>query len=96
MDDQRANREGGGSAKHYAPRDQQRIDRMIELLREAWHLAPDWRLTQLIVNATDASDDRSGIFYLGDDGMESRLKALIAGLKQVNDSKGDDSAAKKL
>lgn len=36
-------------------RDPARIDRVIELLRAAWHASPDLRLGQLISNLT--SDD---------------------------------------
>jgi hypothetical protein len=34
-------------------RDPNRIDRIIEYLRQAWHRNPDWRLNQLIINAAD-------------------------------------------
>jgi uncharacterized protein YihD (DUF1040 family) len=65
-------------------RDPKRIDRIIELLRQAWHRNPDWRLNQLIINAANVSsryyepvgdlhvvpDDGLGlIFYLEDDAM---------------------------
>jgi hypothetical protein len=33
-------------------RDPQRIDPLIDALRELWHRHPDYRLTQLIVNLT--------------------------------------------
>ena len=34
------------------PRDPARIDRMLAQLREIWIQVPDWRLGQLILNAT--------------------------------------------
>lgn len=57
------------------PRDPARIDRMVELLREAWHLVPDWRLTQLVINATDpAAGSVDGSPYcVEDDQMEQKL-----------------------
>lgn len=41
-------------------RDPARIDRMIELLRAAWHASPDLRLGQLIANLTPSDDDPYG------------------------------------
>ena len=69
------------------PRDPQRIDRMIELLREAWHLFPDERLTQLVINATDIRHNCGPIFYLEDDAMEKKLKGLIVGRRRDLDKK---------
>jgi len=73
-------------------RDPNRIDRIIELLRQAWHRNPDWRLNQLIINAADVpsryykpvggglravpEDDFGLIFYIEDDIMEKRLKGM--------------------
>jgi hypothetical protein len=66
------------------PRDPQRIDRIIELLREVWHLSSDERLTQLIINAADVPyDSRLGsVFYLEDDQMEQRLRGMLNGRKR--------------
>ena len=61
------------------PREPERIDRMIELLREAWHLFPDFRLTQLVINASDTRHDCGPLFYLEDDKMEEKLQRLING-----------------
>lgn len=71
----------------HTPRDPERIDRMIELLRAAWRLQPDWRLTQLIINATETTHDCSPVYYLDDDAMERRLEALVVGLKKLADSR---------
>lgn len=73
-------------------RDPNRIDRIIELLRQAWHRNPDWRLNQLIINAANVpsgyykpvgdglrvvpEDGLGLIFYLEDDVMEKRLKGM--------------------
>lgn len=64
------------------PRDPKRIDRMIELLREAWHLNPDERLTQLVINATDTRHDCGPVFYFEDDKMEQRHQKLIEGRRK--------------
>jgi hypothetical protein len=61
---------------------------MIELLREAWHLSSDQRLTQLIINAANVPYD-SGlgpVFYLEDDQMEQRVRALIAAFRKRSGS----------
>jgi hypothetical protein len=52
-------------------RDPKRIDRMVGLLRQRWHEAPDLRLGQLVVNVAA----RSGVsaFYLEDYSMELHL-----------------------
>ena len=57
-------------------RDPKRIERMLELLGEVWAKVPDWRLTQLVVNASDTRHDCGPVFYLEDDEFERRLKAM--------------------
>ena len=64
------------------PRDPNRIDRMTELLREAWHLQPDFRLTQLVMVVTDKPEDGGAVFYMEDDTMEQRLRSFVGGLKR--------------
>ena len=39
------------------PRDPARIDRIVDLLREAWKKHPDWRLCQLVCNCAFNSLD---------------------------------------
>ena len=63
---------------HMTPRDPQRIDRMVELLREAWHLFPDERLTQLVINATDTHHDCGPVYYMDDVELERRLQNVVA------------------
>jgi hypothetical protein len=87
MDDQRVNREGGGDKMTFIPRDSARIDPMIELLREAWHLAPDWRLTQLIVNVSDVTDDIGSLYCMEDRTTEKKLQALVGGFKALKKRK---------
>lgn len=57
-------------------RDPKRIARMVELLGEVWAKVPDWRLTQLVINASDTHHDCGPVFYLEDDEFERRLAAL--------------------
>ena len=63
------------------PRDPKRIDRVVELLREAWHLMPDSRLTQLVMVVSDKPQDAAALWHVEDDGMEQKLRAFIAGRK---------------
>jgi uncharacterized protein YihD (DUF1040 family) len=60
-------------------RDPNRIDRVTELLREAWHLDPDSRLTQLFMVVSDKPDDLGALWHVEDDTMEKRLQAYIKG-----------------
>jgi hypothetical protein len=65
-------------------RDPARIDRIIEQLRAAWHRNPDWRLTQLVINACDTPYDCDKpqecglglVFYIEDEVMEKRLRGM--------------------
>jgi len=59
------------------PRDPKRIDRMVELLREAWSLFPDERLTQLVINISDTHHDCGPVYFLEDVEMERRLQFRI-------------------
>jgi hypothetical protein len=70
------------------PRDPKRIDRMVELLREAWQLCPDERLTQLVINATDTHHDCGPVYYFEDDKMEQTLQHLIEGRRRYLRERG--------
>ena len=54
-------------------RDKERINRITKQLNELWHTVPDWRLGQLLVNATNITDD---MFFVEDDVIEKRLSEL--------------------
>jgi uncharacterized protein YihD (DUF1040 family) len=56
-------------------RDPIRIDRMIELLRTAWHKTPDQRLGQLLCNMSKLGD--SDIWQIEDDVWERKLNWTI-------------------
>ncbi len=64
-------------------RDPERIDRVIELLRETWKLVPDWRLTQLVVNAADTKVEATVLFHLEDDSFERKLQFLLSSLRAI-------------
>lgn len=69
------------------PRDPKRIDRLTELLREAWHLQPDFRLTQLIMTVSDKPGDAGVLWHVEDDTIERKLKDFIAPMKRSRDQK---------
>ena len=58
-------------------RDPKRIDRMLELLSEAWHANPDLRLGQLLVAAIKPDRPAPSVFHAEDDRIESGLKELV-------------------
>lgn len=53
-------------------RDVRRINEVLTTIAELWAKYPDWRLTQLIINATGA--EGPALFYLEDDMLVERLK----------------------
>jgi uncharacterized protein YihD (DUF1040 family) len=61
-------------------RDPRRIARIAQLLSEVWEKVPDWRLTQLVINASDTKHNCGPVFYLEDDEFEQRLKKLSAAI----------------
>ena len=63
-------------------RDPNRIDKVIELLREAWHLCPDFRLTQLVMVVSEKPQDVGALWHVEDDTMERELRTFIAGRKR--------------
>jgi hypothetical protein len=59
-------------------RDPERIDRMIEHLRQLWHAHPDQRLGQLLCNVLQGDLEP---WLVEDDATERKLRwALIGGL----------------
>jgi uncharacterized protein YihD (DUF1040 family) len=58
-------------------RDPARIDKMLNLLREAWHKNPDLRLAQLVVNVIKPSVPCPQVFYQEDDVIEDGLVDLL-------------------
>ena len=60
------------------PRSPERIDRVVDLLRQAWHLQPDFRLTQLVMALTDNPEDGSAVWQTEDDVMERKLWAFVS------------------
>ena len=60
-------------------RDPKRIERILSLIREVWYIAPDLRLTQLIMNALKMNEDP---YYIEDNILEEKLKELVNSLKK--------------
>ena len=57
-------------------RNQQRIQKILDLLEKAWKKVPDWRLGQLIENiARDMGWDDA--YYMEDDDLEKELRKHI-------------------
>lgn len=54
-------------------RDPKRIKRIIEKVEKIWEKNPEWRLTQLIMNALSMSTDP---YYIEDDDLEKALDNL--------------------
>ena len=69
------------------PRDPKRIYGMVELLREAWQLMPDFRLTQLVMVVSDKPEDGGAVWNTEDDMMEQKLRAFIAGRRKIETTK---------
>jgi hypothetical protein len=72
-------------------RDPERIDRMVELLRDVWSRVPDWRLTQLVINASDTQHNCGPVFYLEDDEFERRLQRLSVAIQSRTVQGGTDA-----
>lgn len=57
---------------------EKRIDRMCELLRQVWHLVPDWRLGQLIENLTkEKHTNLLDAFYIEDEDIEQVMRSWL-------------------
>lgn len=54
-------------------RPESRIEVICELLREAWHKVPDWRLGQLIDNILGVNDP----FYVEDTRLKEALEEFL-------------------
>ena len=52
-------------------RDPNRIEPMLQLIRDIWYKAPDLRLTQLIMNALNMNLDP---YYVEDDELKKALE----------------------
>lgn len=58
-------------------RNPDRIDKMCEKIAKYWKSVPDWRLGQLLVNATRGSHHYPDLFYIEDNELEMRLDSLF-------------------
>src|SRR6185437_16807731 len=66
-------------------RDPQRIERVLAVLRDVWLIVPNWRLGQIIVNASESPDNQpcSHIFFLDDAEMEKLLIHMRDELRRI-------------
>jgi len=63
-------------------RDPERIDEMLELIREVWQNNPDLRLGQLIVNAARMREPATeNIFYIEDRSLAKGLMRYLELIK---------------
>jgi hypothetical protein len=64
-------------------RDLNRIDRIVDKLREVWKRSPDQRLGQLVMNAVAYSEEKRvyDIFDIEDDETEHGLDIMLDLLK---------------
>ena len=61
-------------------RDPKRIDEIADILKDVWKKVPDWRVTQLIINASDTEHDCGPVFFMEDDELVRRLRRLSSGI----------------
>lgn len=73
-------------------RDLQRVDQIIEVLREIWHLQPDLRLGQIVVAAVRPDEPCPQIFYAEDDVLLQGLYNYRQLLFQAAGQAPDNSA----
>lgn len=58
-------------------RDPERIEPMLDTLRQIWQHYPDWRLGQLLVNAINPNTPCPEIFYAEDEALLAKLQMLL-------------------
>ena len=63
-------------------RDPERIDRLLNQIREVWQKVPDWRLGQLLVNAVEPKEPCPEIFSVEDSRLEKLFSRLATQLSQ--------------
>lgn len=56
-------------------RDPERIDQVLGLIREIWQRHPDYRLTQLIINAVQPADPCAELYQIEDTVLARKLEA---------------------
>lgn len=62
------------------PRDPERIEKVIALLRNAWYAYPDLRLGQLITNVCPPHKD---LFYLEEEDLIKALQHYMPAVKEI-------------
>lgn len=57
-------------------RNEKRIEKILDILNSIWHLVPDWRFLQLILNIFPL-DRNPSLFYLEDDSVLEKLESTL-------------------
>ena len=58
-------------------RDPTRIDPIVELVATLWKKHPDWRLSQLVINAHAVTHEPGDAYFADDDVLERGLRILL-------------------
>lgn len=58
-------------------RDPERIDKVLEKIKQLWKQVPDWRLGQLIVNLNKHSGFGNDAFYIEDDKLIESIEEFL-------------------
>jgi len=66
-------------------RDPNRIEPMLQLIREVWYKTPDLRLTQLIMNALRSNQDP---YYVEDERLKEALEDCSRAIPYWWDERG--------
>lgn len=75
------------------PRDPNRIEPLLALLREVWVQCPDLRLAQIIVNVIRPASPAPQIFFTEDDVIERGLREMLTRLTPESELKATDHGA---
>lgn len=76
------------------PRDPDRIEPLLALLREVWGQCPDLRLAQLIVNLCPrGTTPCPHVFFTEDDVIECGLREMLTRRTPERETKAEDHGA---
>lgn len=70
-------------------RDPNRIESILDLLKEVWMQSPDLRLSQLIVNAIRPEQPAPQVFYAEDEKVVEGLRAYSEMISKANHERHD-------
>jgi len=67
-------------------RNPERIDRIVNLVRECWQLEPGFRLTQLVMVVSGHPENGASVWHDEDESMERKLQSFIDGRRRAKAS----------